>query len=151
MKIFADPCIPMKSAEYFIGILKEVIRDVQHDIRISLGPDSDLRAVQYLSTVQEKVRLFDSEYKIEKYLKDLGLYEEPKQITIRRGENDKEHNATLFPIQSQIRNFLQLPEVLDTILNNQQNILNNHRENEFESVIGGTMWQEVIEQYPNEM
>lgn len=144
----------MKSAEEFINLFKEMIADIKDDLTVSLGNDCDdnikMKIEQYMDHITAKIRAFDSESKILKHLEEKNVYEEPKQVTIRRGENDEAFEATLLPLELQIRNFLQLPNVLETILDHQENLLNNQREHAFRNIVDGTLWREIVEEYPNE-
>lgn len=57
----------------------------------------------------------------------------------------------MFPIKLQVTNFLQLPNVLDNIIDTQRTLIRNHVDGTYRNILHGELWREVVEEYPDDL
>lgn len=152
LKYYANPICSMKFVEELVKDVEDIIDNIEHNLRDVLNdfPEARERTCQYLDHLKAEAKQFGNIDRVVKYFKEEDIYEDPENIVIRRGPLDEEIMGTLFPIKKIIKNFLELPYVFQRIVENQNQLLQDHDPNILSNVVDGSIWRQVIERYPND-
>lgn len=99
-----------------------------------------------------------TEYRFKKKLMKLDLYREPSRfdvsneaVEVNPGEFQAiQHQGVLMDIEFQIRKFLEIEGVLNTILEYQEQLsqLDQHT---YENFINGSYWKSIVQKYPGKV
>lgn len=151
LKLFARKDTSLQVAVDHIDLIKEIIKSAEIDILQKLQPIPEaMEAIEsYFSKIMHSVSTIDTQYKLESHLKNLGYFEEAKKVVIHYNEDDIK--LTLFPLKNRIQNFMQLPNVLNNIINNQMYLRQKSLDdNGLYNIINGPLWESVLNQHSND-
>lgn len=106
------------------------------------------------SNVKETLKKMNTEYKINSTLMKKGLLQMPvkrtfNEVNVQIGSSFQtvKSEATILPIKFQITKFLELPNVLQTILDYQEEVSTS---NKYSNFINGESWKKIKEKWGNE-
>lgn len=86
---------------------------------------------------------------MEKHLEEKHIFHPTEDLSV--SVNDKEYQISIFPIERNIKSFLELPNVFDEIIGNQRRLKNNsERDNCLYNFINGPLWREVELSYADD-
>lgn len=148
LDLFGRKDTSMQVAIDHIGMIKEIMQCARADIQIKLEHHQDAAQIAnlYFNNVITTMSSVDTQCKLEKYLKDLEYFKEGEKINIEY--NEKDIRLTLFPLSHSIKNFLQLPNVLNSIIENQRFLREKSiNDNTLYNIINGPLWNSVLERF----
>lgn len=98
--------------------------------------------------ITRSMELLNTHQKLRTAVKHRGLLEEPSLFTVKEnviqllGEFEEERSTgCIMPIEHQIRNFLECPGILESMLETQNT---SNREGNYGNVVDGSIWREII-------
>lgn len=101
-----------------------------------------------LENYKDCLNLFQSEYKLQSYLKENDLYSDPIEFLIENSSSIANiavlAKGVLLPLKENLKRFFELPKVLDRMLHYMQsfNVMNK-----IENICQGSIWKSVSEMY----
>lgn len=146
--MFSQKDTTVKVAEEHINIFKKMLKDVSDDIENHLDTIPEAKAIvqRYFDKLNVCMENIDTQYKLEKHLENLGCLRKGDKVDIEFNGNIIK--CTLFPIKHSVTKFLELPNVLENILKNQNDLMEkSFRENALFNIINGPLWDEVRNHY----
>lgn len=93
------------------------------------------------------ITTIDTQHKLEKHLKESNCFEEAEKVNIDfNGENIK---FTLFPVAHKIVKFLELPNVLENIIENQRVLreTSQNNDNTLYNIVNTGLWATVLNDF----
>lgn len=158
-RLYGKPSLARCQVTEFSHLLEEILKEIFEDFKRSINHDFSTQSLfifeksfhKYITSFQR----INTEYRFTKALKDLGFYEDPVSfclnnettIILRKGIPSLDENMSsgiLMPIEFQIKKFLEMPKVLDKIINNMKRISSLGKLTHF---INGEKWKKIETKY----
>lgn len=135
----------MKSAQEFISEFNDIISFIAIDLQNILNRNQDAkeRCKLYFNNLKSKIRLFNTENKLSNVFKNKNMGGDLEKVIVRR-QDENPHYGTFFPITDMVRSFLELPNVLDVIQENQRESIRNGANGTISNIVNGELWAEVL-------
>lgn len=162
-KLYAKSSLPLNHATTVANQFQEISKLIINTLKDRINNAQTLEAAKEI--FNEKFidfSKFENARAFQNFLEVKELYFEPANFvvsnktvqTFSSGSVQFEnivHNGILMPIKSQLKAFLELPNVFKSIISNQNNIEAESRDNVYSHLCNGQKWQKIKERNPDKM
>lgn len=151
---------PISNALEIATMIKDVINFTCESLKQNIEKCQTLEEAQsFITGIELDSDKFRSSYMFKKYLRERGVWFPGKRFTIANrfvmnideiGDDDNmdTYHGIVLPVESQIKTFLSLPGVLNTMLNIQSKYTGANIGNTISHFCEGTLWRGIIEKNP---
>lgn len=153
---YCKPNTPISNASEISLMLKDIVDFTTESLKEQVSKCSTLEEVQKLvNGIELDDQQFRSTYMFKKHLQDSEVYFQPQKFVIQHtfvhymGDMDNEFNMDTYhgivmPIEDQIRTFLQLPGMLEAILENQEQYCSESVDRPITHFCQGKLWKDTV-------
>lgn len=149
LDLFGRKDTSIQVAQDNVQLIKEILKTLEADLHNLLNQSQGEQEIvdNYLRRVLGSIRNIDTQHKLESHLAESNCFQEAEKVIIYHAEENIKF--TLFPLEQKIVKFLELPNMLDNIVENQRILRerSQNNNNTLYNVVNSPLWEAVLDDF----